>query len=194
MLSEATAARLGAAVGARVPVRLGARRERLAVVAIAAPPGEAARRALDGIAIVDIATAQELTGTTGRLGHIDAILPAEGDRQAAAIHWIERQLPAGVRIAPVAARAGTLAQLTRAFNLNLTALSLLGLLVGGFLIYNTMSFSVVQRRRLLAILRTLGVTRGQLGRNLLLEALALGIVGSAFGLLVGVLLSREPLR
>ncbi len=77
MLSEATAARLGAAVGARVPLRLGARRARLTVVALAAPDGEAARRALDGVAIVDIATAQELTGTTGHLGHIDAILPAD---------------------------------------------------------------------------------------------------------------------
>ncbi len=66
--------------------------------------------------------------------------------------------------------------------------------MGGFLIYNTMSFSVIQRRRLLAILRTLGVTRGQLGRNLLFEALALGIAGSAFGLLVGVLLSRSLVR
>ncbi len=194
ILSEATATRLGAAVGARVPLRLGARREHLALVALAAPAGEAARRALDGVAIVDIATAQELSGTIGRLGRIDAILPVETSREAAALRWIEQQLPAGVHVEPVAARAGTLSQLTRAFDLNLTALSLLGLLVGGFLIYNTMSFSVIQRRRLLAILRTLGVTRGQLGRNLLIEALALGIVGSAFGLLVGVLLSRSLVR
>lgn len=194
ILSEATATRLGAVVGARVPLRLGARREHLTLVALAAPASEAARRALDGVAIVDIATAQELTGTIGRLGRIDAILPLETPSEAAALRWIEQRLPAGVRIEPVAARAGTLSQLTRAFDLNLTALSLLGLLVGGFLIYNTMSFSVIQRRRLLAILRTLGVTRGQLGRNLLIEALALGIVGSAFGLLVGVLLSRSLVR
>jgi putative ABC transport system permease protein len=94
----------------------------------------------------------------------------------------------------VAAAGGALAQLTRAFDLNLTALSLLGLLVGAFLIYNTMSFSVVQRRRSLAILRTLGVTRGQIGRNLLLEALALGLIGSAVGLVLGVLLSRSLVR
>jgi putative ABC transport system permease protein len=194
ILSEATATRLGVAVGARVPLRLGSRREHVTLVALAVLPGEAARHALDGVAIVDIATAQELTGTIGRIGRIDAILPAESSRESAALRWIEQQLPAGVRIQPVAARAGTLSQLTRAFDLNLTALSLLGLLVGGFLIYNTMSFSVIQRRRLLAILRTLGVTRGQLGRNLLIEALALGIVGSAVGLLVGVLLSRSLVR
>lgn len=49
---------------------------------------------------------------------------------------------------PVAARAGALQQMTAAFELNLTALSLLALIVGMFLIYNTMTFSVVQRRAL----------------------------------------------
>jgi len=194
ILSAATAARLGVSVGDRVALRLGARRAHLTVVSVAAPADEAARRALDGVAIIDVATAQELTGTVGRLAHVDAILPAEPEREAAALRWIERRLPAGLHITPVAARAGTLAQLTRAFDLNLTALSLLGLLVGGFLIYNTMSFSVIQRRRLLAILRTLGVSRAELGRNLMLEALALGIVGSTVGLLVGVLLSRGLVR
>ena len=95
---------------------------------------------------------------------------------------------------PVAGRSGALAQMTRAFDLNLSALSLLALLVGAFLIYNTMSFSVVQRRSALAILRTLGATRSQLGRNLLLEALILGAVGSALGVLLGVLLSRGLVR
>jgi hypothetical protein len=47
-------------------------------------------------------------------------------------------------------------EMVRAFDLNLTALSLLGLLFGVFLIYNTMTFSVVQRRRLFGTLRALG--------------------------------------
>lgn len=48
--------------------------------------------------------------------------------------------------------------MTRSFSLNLTALSLLALLVGMFLVYNTINFSVLQRRPLLASLRSLGVT------------------------------------
>ena len=48
--------------------------------------------------------------------------------------------------------------MTRAFRLNLQALSLLGLLCGAFLIYNTMTFAVVQRRQLMATLRALGTT------------------------------------
>jgi len=51
--------------------------------------------------------------------------------------------------------------MTRAFRLNLTALSLLALLCGAFLIYNTITFSVVQRRTLIGTLRALGVTRRQ---------------------------------
>ena len=49
----------------------------------------------------------------------------------------------------------------RAFQWNLTALSLLALVVGMFLIYQTMTFSVVQRRPLIGSLRALGVTRAR---------------------------------
>ena len=193
ILSAATAARLGVARGGTLRLRLGARRATLVVVELLAPTDDVAQRALDGVAIVDVATAQELTGSVGRLSHIDLIVPG-GDAEAGALRWLRQRLPSGLRVAAVAARGGALAQMTRAFDLNLTALSLLGLLVGGFLIYNTMSFSVIQRRRVLSILRTLGVTRGHLARNLLWEALALGLVGSALGLLLGVGLSRRLVR
>jgi len=49
-------------------------------------------------------------------------------------------------------------QMTEAFQLNLTALSLLALVVGMFLIYNTVMFSVVQRRAVIGTLRLLGAT------------------------------------
>jgi putative ABC transport system permease protein len=81
-------------------------------------------------------------------------------------------------------------QMTRACELNLTALSLLALVVGMFLIYNTVTFSVVQRRRLFGILRCLGVTGGQLFRLILAEAALLGLVGSLLGLALGVVLGR----
>ena len=54
--------------------------------------------------------------------------------------------------------------MTRAFELNLQALSLLALLVGMFLIYNTMTFSVVQRLPLIGRLRALGVTKSEYSR------------------------------
>jgi putative ABC transport system permease protein len=54
-----------------------------------------------------------------------------------------------------------------AFDVNLTALSLLALIFGMFLIYNSVTFSVVQRRDLLGRLRTIGVTRAEIVRLIL---------------------------
>ncbi len=77
---------------------------------------------------------------------------------------------------------------------DLTALSLLALLVGIFLIYNTMTFSLVQRRELLGTLRALGVTRGQVFWLLLGEAGLLGIVGTALGMVGGIALGHGLVR
>src|SRR6185436_18729132 len=56
--------------------------------------------------------------------------------------------------------------------------------------YNTMTFSVVQRRGLIATLRTLGVTRAQVFRTISGEALWLGVTGTALGLVLGTYLAR----
>ena len=80
--------------------------------------------------------------------------------------------------------------MTAAFELNLSALSLLALVVGMFLIYNTVTFSVVQRRPLFGILRSLGVTGGQLFGLILAESALLSLIGAVIGLGLGVLLGR----
>ncbi len=143
------------------------------------------RRALNGLILSDISTAQELLGQVGYLSHIDLILPAEVDPQP-----IIDRLPTGVRLQPATLRNETVNQMTAAFELNLTALSLLALIVGIFLIYNTISFSVVQRRPVLGTLRCLGVTRGEIFGLVLTEALALGALGAVIGLGLGILLGR----
>ncbi len=81
-----------------------------------------------------------------------------------------------------------------AFDVNLTALSLLALIFGMFLIYNAVTFSVVQRRGLLGRLRALGVTRGQLLRLILSEAAWIGAAGAVLGLGLGVVLARGLVR
>ena len=70
--------------------------------------------------------------------------------------------------------------------MNLTALSLLALVVGLFLAYNTMTFSVVQRRATIGMLRALGVTRSEIVATILAEALVVGRVATALGLVAGV--------
>jgi len=196
MLSQETAQRLHVTRGERLAVRTGGRASTLTVIDIVASGDQAQRRALDGVAVVDLATAQEALGQMGRLSRIDVIVvgPPHGASSAAALAWLGAQLTPDLQLQPAAARAGALGQMIRAFDLNLQALSMMALLVGTFLIYNTMTFSVVQRRSLLAILRTLGVTRGELARNLLLEALVIGAAGSLAGVFIGLGLSRGLMR
>ena len=63
-------------------------------------------------------------------------------------------------------------------------------LVGSLLIYNTMTFSVVQRRPLFGTLRSLGVTSGEVFRMVIAEAFIIGVLGAGFGILLGILMGR----
>ena len=143
--------------------------------------------------MTDIATAQELAGALGRLTRIDLIVPddAGGLRSSSGFATPCRRTP---RSCPPARAPRPRASMTAAFTLNLTALSLLALVVGMFLIYNTMTFSVVQRRTLIGMLRALGVTRGEVFTLVLVEALAIGVAGTAAGLLLGVAPRPRPAR
>jgi len=194
LLSETVARRAGLAPGDRLPLQVGARATEVRLVGLLRPADEASRRALEGLLITDIATAQELLATVGRLSRIDLILPAAGADPDATGRAIRAVLPPGAELASAAARSNALEQMTRAFELNLTALSLLALIVGMFLIYNTMTFSVVQRRGLLGALRCIGVTRGQIAALVLLEAALISLVGSLLGLGLGALLGQGLVR
>jgi putative ABC transport system permease protein len=78
----------------------------------------------------------------------------------------------------------------KAFQFNLTMLSGIALLVGVFLVYNTMAFSVALHRREIGILRSLGMERSSITGLFLLEAGLLGLVGGLMGCWLGVFLSR----
>jgi putative ABC transport system permease protein len=167
--------------------------------------GGLSARALEGLVLADIATAQELTGRLGTLDRVDLILPEEcspggmGATQGSGTQCpqagrIQALLPAEAQLLSVAARTGTVQEMTAAFRLNLTALSLLALVVGMFLIYNTMTFSVVQRRPLFGTLRCLGVTRREVFQLVLSEALAVGLIGATLGVGLGVLMGQGAVR
>jgi putative ABC transport system permease protein len=185
LLPSGTARLLGVSVGDSFEVVVGGLKRQLRVAALFTPPDERTARALEGLVLMDVSTAQELLGWTGRLARIDLKLANEAE-----LARLREWLPPGVEVVRPSARGGTIDQMTQAFRTNLTALSLLALVVGMFLIYNTMTFSVVQRRGLLGRLRALGVTRGELFALVLGEAALLGAVGTAAGLLLGVILGR----
>ncbi|MEJ2218561.1 MAG: FtsX-like permease family protein, partial [Gemmatimonadota bacterium] len=92
----------------------------------------------------------------------------------------------GLELRGAGSGSASMQEMTRAFDLNLRALGLLALVFGVFLIYNSMTFSVVQRRGLIGTLRVLGVTRGEIFRMVVGEAAVLGVVGTAVGLVLGL--------
>lgn len=190
VLEASAAATRGLAVGDRLAVR-GARRDAtLEIVGLFSAEGDAARRALDDLALADVATAQEILGLDGRLTRIDLVLPPEATATREAIR---RMLSPGLSLETAATRIETAAEMTRSFRLNLRALSLLALFCGAFLIYNTMTFSVLQRRHELGTLRALGVTRGEILRAVLIEAGVIGLAGTAVGVPAGLALAKTLL-
>jgi putative ABC transport system permease protein len=183
----------------QVTLSVAGRQQPAFIAGLIEPTDNLSRRALQNIILADIATAQELTGRLGKIDRIDLILSsqcAQGSpgRQAICPENVSSLLPAGAHLQPVEARQGAIDQMTRAFSLNLTALSLLALVVGLFLIYNTMTFSVVQRRPVFGALRVLGATRQEVFSLILAEALIIGIIGSAIGGLLGGLLGQGAVR
>ncbi len=189
LLAADTARELGLAPGDELVLRVSGERRTLALVGTLQPANEVSRRALADVLVVDVATAQEVLGLVGRLSRIDLILP-EGEAGVAALARVQAALPPGIQVVAATARPQALEQMTRAFNLNLAALSLLALVVGTFLIYNTMTFAVVQRRALLGTLRAMGVARGEVFALVLSEALLIGLAGTALGLPLGIVLGR----
>ncbi|MEZ5314158.1 MAG: FtsX-like permease family protein [Thermoanaerobaculia bacterium] len=190
VVSRDTARALDVALDDELEVAIGGRRERLRIVGLLEPGDEGSRAALTDLALVDLATAQELLDLPGKLSRLELLLPEDDPRTPERIDRITALLPSGLLLARTASRPETLAQMTRAFRFNLRALSLLALLCGSFLIYNALTFSVVQRRDLFGRLRALGVRRIEIVRRILAEAVAVGLLGSAIGLALGVILGR----
>lgn len=193
LLSTEVAARYNVSAGDRLTVRHGANRIDLTIVGLLEPSDDLSRRALDGLLATDIATAQEVLDKVGRIDRIDLIVPP-GVEGESVIDRLTALLPAGARIDPTSARTGAVNEMTAAFQLNLTALSLLALVVGMFLIYNTVTFSVVQRRPVLGSLRALGMTRREIFGMILSEAMLLGALGTLLGLGLGVILGRGAVQ
>lgn len=140
---------------------------------------------LDRLLVTDIATAQEWLAQEGVLSRIDVRLDDD-----AALETLTGLLPEGTRVLSAAGRTRATADMSKAFMTNLTAMSLLALLIGLFLIFNSVNFSVLQRRALIGVLRGLGVTRRQLLALILVEAGLVGAVAAVLGVAFGVVLGE----
>lgn len=193
VLSQDVADRAGVVLGDNLHVDMAGRAKTLHVAGLIRGGDRLTRRSLNNLIFTDIATAQEVVDQY-TLSAIDLILPlgnGPDDRGGAIAAELRNWLPIQLKLETAAAQKNAVQQMTAAFELNLRALSLLALVVGMFLIYNTVTFSVIQRRNLFGTLRCLGATQGQLFILIVGEAALFSLVGSVLGLGLGIALGRS---
>ena len=144
------------------------------------------------IILADISLAQELLGLEGLVSQIEIIAPEEKVKRIQ--EKLQSELPPSVKAEPAATRTEKIERMSKSFEYNLFALSFIALLVGMFLIYNTMAITVIRRRPELGTLRTIGVSSKNILILMLSEALTLGMVGSFLGVIFGVLMANWALQ
>jgi putative ABC transport system permease protein len=185
-MAEETATQIGISVEETFQLEIGGRRHPAKLLAQL----EGAGPGFEALILCDIAQAQEWLGSIGKLSRIDLHVPSGGAGDRALKH-LRSILPAGMQLRAAPRRAQQSVEMTRAFTVNLQAMSLLALLVSVFLIYSAVSFSVIQRRRIFGVLRALGATRANVLTLVLMETLALALAGAALGILLGSLIGRQ---
>ncbi|MBY0439492.1 MAG: ABC transporter permease, partial [Burkholderiales bacterium] len=179
-LSPAALEWLGVSPGDVLQVRVGAALKRLRIAGTlpGAPRGQR-------VAVMDIGAAQWQFDRLGVLYRIDIKL-RQGTDEARARAALSAVLPAGVAIATPADAEKRTSNLSRAYRVNLNVLALVALFTGAFLVFSTQALSIVRRRPQIALLRALGASRGRITRMLLLESLAVGAIGAAAGVALGI--------
>jgi putative ABC transport system permease protein len=182
-LTPAFAQERGLAVGDTLAVSSGSRRVRLRIGALV-DFQRYAPLASRTLAVMDIAQVQSLLGRSGRLHQIDVVLRDGADLEAVRARLSSRLGP-GVRLQTPGERVDDAAGLLAAFRLNLTALSLISLFVGVFLIFSSTQAALVRRRGEFGLLRSLGATRAQTLGLILGEVALLGALGVLVGLPLG---------
>ncbi len=147
----------------------------------------------NNLIVADIGLAQQITGKLGKLDSIDVTMPPGRSVE----YWhqmLVSKVPKSLSIEPQGARTEENRKMLAAFRWNLRVLSYIALIVGAFLIYNTISISVVRRRAEIGILRALGATRTMVLTAFLAEGVFFGLVGSVFGLALGRLMAKGALH
>jgi putative ABC transport system permease protein len=156
-------------------------------------------RAGQRLAVMDIGALQWRFNRLGRLSRVDLKLRDGVDRAA-----FQRRLGAQLESAwpgrftvgqpNDADQESRTDNMSRAYRVNLTVLALVALFTGAFLVFSTQALSVMRRRSQFALLRVLGMERGALLRQVLLEGASLGVAGSLLGVATGYALAAAALH
>jgi putative ABC transport system permease protein len=141
------------------------------------------------LAVMDIYAAQMVFGRGRRFDRIDLAV-REGVRVEEARERIQAALGPGLQVEPPGSRGAQFEAMARVYSMTANITSVFALFIGLFLIYNTFSIAVTQRRSEIGILRALGATRGLIRNLFLAESALAGLFGSLLGILLGVAMAR----
>jgi putative ABC transport system permease protein len=141
----------------------------------------------------DLPTAQKLFDRPGELDEI-AVSSKPGVSDDALLKQVQEILPPATQVRSGKAQADEDAKDTNEF-ISFLQKFLLGfggvaLFVGSFVIANSLSITIAQRTRELATLRTLGASRRQVLRSIIIEALVVGALAAVVGLFLGLALAK----
>ncbi|MBI5281539.1 MAG: ABC transporter permease [Candidatus Solibacter usitatus] len=141
------------------------------------------------LAIMDVYAAQLVFGRGRKFDRIDLTVRA-GASVDGVRRGLQRALGEGLQVDPPGSRGKQFEAMLQIYSMSGNVTSIFALFIGLFLIYNTFSIAVTQRRSEIGILRALGATRGQIKRLFLLESGITGLLGSLAGLALGVIIAR----
>ena len=140
----------------------------------------------EGFGLMPLRSARDVMDKRDRLDEVNVLVDGGDPAIEAADRRLERALPRGVEVDTPQGKSDEIESQLQAFNAILYFFAAMALFVGGFLIFNAFNMSVFQRTREIGMLRTLGASRGRIASSVLAEAALLGVIGSVFGLVLGV--------
>ena len=190
-LTESLSRRLNLPLGATIILLTSRGKQPYTVRALLKEEG-AAKVFGGSFALMDLPVAQRAIGKEGKLDIVDLTIE-DGAEIETVRRLVKERLNGAAEVERPRKRSEQIELLLTSFRVGLFFVSLIALFVGLFLIYNTLSVSVIQRRREIGTLRCLGMRRGELLRLIILEALLLALSGALAGCALGWALAQAAL-
>lgn len=147
--------------------------------------------------VMPLGAAQEIFSRIGDIDQIDVVAApghTDGTGLDALKSALEDRLGTAYTVTYPASQGKRVVQMLDVYQMGLSFFSVIAIVVGAFLIYNTFTMTVVERTREIGMLRTVGMTSRQVMAQILTESTILGVIGAGLGVGAGIVMARGLIR